>query len=334
MNSAEPNSPSATNSAAEGRRSTSAAPLAGGRRAGDPALRLESVTETIASAAHLAAAGVPDRALRAFQHALELADEPGQVAEIYRRIGATHRALGHWQEALVAVRRSGAVATSAGLTDAAAEAANAEGNVHLAHGQVAEARPCYERGIASNPAPRIRAMLLQNLGTCAAHEGDASAAREHFTEALEGFRAAGDERGVITALNNLAVNRMEAGEWAAALPHITEVIRLAHHLGDLELQLTAACNQAAVLAHLGQLEEAQACLSEPMGFFHSAGNQMQRGQCLRVLGDVYAAYETADHDDSARRCYALARALYLEADAPHFVGLIDGAVARLDSRTR
>ncbi len=289
--------------------------------------------DALADGVRLASSGLPQRAIVAFERALLLADTPAQLAEIHRRIGAVHRSQGLWEPALAAVRRSGDVARRSRLHEAEAEAANAEGNVHLARGAHAEASPCYARGLALEPSPRVRAMLLQNLGTCAGLAGDSATARTRFEDALRTFRSVGDERGVVTALNNLAVNRMEQGEWAAALPHLCEVIRLASRLGDLELRLGAACNRAEVLSHLGRLEDAQASLSEAMGFFHSSGNRLQRAQCLRVLGDVYAAYDTADQDDSARRCYALARETYADADAPHFVAVVDAATARLPRRS-
>ncbi|HEU4628880.1 MAG TPA: hypothetical protein VFS08_04015, partial [Gemmatimonadaceae bacterium] len=160
--------------------------------------------------------GMPDRALQWYQEALDCAATPALQSEALRHIADAHRARGEWAEALAAARRSAAVATAAGLSELRAEALNAEGNVHLVRGDAAAARPLFEQALTDAADDRIRGILLQNLGTCAARDGDGAAAHELFTASLSCFRDAGYERGVLIALNNVAAATIEFGDAAAA----------------------------------------------------------------------------------------------------------------------
>jgi hypothetical protein len=163
----------------------------------------------------------------------------------------------------------------------------------------------------------VRGILLQNLGTCAAREGDGPAARELFATSLACFRAADYERGVLIALLNVASATVDFGDAAAALPLLAEAGELARALNDVDLLLLVVSVEAEALGKLGRLDEAELRIGEALGFFASAGNDLRRAECLLVLGDIHRAQAGAnppgglrdEHRDTAARCYTMAAEL-------------------------
>jgi tetratricopeptide (TPR) repeat protein len=296
------------------------APGAGDARAAlDEGLRLER-------------GGMPDRALHCYEEALAAVSNPALQAEALRHIADAHRARGRWADALAAAQRSAAGAAAAGLPELHAEALNAEGNVHLVRGDVAAARPIFTNALASAGDERIRGILLQNLGTCAAREGDGPAAQELFTASLGCFRSAGYQRGVLIALNNVAAATIEFGDVAAALPLLAEAGVLARTVEDLDLLLLTVICEAEALGKLGRHAEAEHRVGEALGFFSTAGNGLRRAECLLVLGDIHRAQEGPEHEETARRCYQVAARLGAELGAARVQARAASSLATLTSR--
>lgn len=259
--------------------------------------------------------GMPDRALHCYEEALACATSPAHQAEALRRIADVHRTRGLWTEALAAAQRSAAVAAAADLRELRTEALNAEGNVHLVRGDSAAARPIFVQALAGTTDDRLRGILLQNLGTCAAREGDGATAQELFTASLACFRDAGYQRGVLIALNNVAAATIEFGDAAAALPLLAEAGELARALEDLDLLLLTVVCEAEALGKVGRPAEAEHRLGEALGFFSTAGNGVRRAECLLVLGDIHRAQPGEEHAETARRCYEVAARLGAELGA-------------------
>lgn len=260
--------------------------------------------------------GAPERARQCYEEALRLDPAAPLQAEGWRRLADVHRARGAWDESLDAARRSAAVAAAAGLADLRAEALNAEGNTHLLRGDVAAARPLFEQALAAAADARVRGIALQSLGVCAARGGAIGEARERFAASLACFRTAGYERGVLIALINVASASVDAGEPTAALPVLDEAGAIARRLDDLDLLLLVVTCEAEALGKLGRPADAEARLTEAIGHFATAGNQVRRAECLLVLGGVHAAQPGAVAADAARRCYVAAERLAVESGAP------------------
>ena len=261
------------------------------------------------------AAGSPERAASCYEEALAWSATPTIGAEAHRRLADVHRSRGDWPRAIAAARRSAAIAAEAGLDALRAEALNAEGNVHLVRGEIGEARALFEGALAHASGDRVRGIVLQNLGTCAARAGDFAAAGELFATSLGHFRAARYERGVLIALNNVASARADAGDPAAALPLLAEAGEIARALNDVDLLVVTVSVEAEALGKLGRHDEAERCIGEALGFFAHARNDLRRAECLLVLGDIHAAQGGEGHRDTAQRCYGMALQLAESLDA-------------------
>jgi tetratricopeptide (TPR) repeat protein len=275
-------------------------------------------------------AGEPERALRAYQTAEAVADTPQLRAEATRRVGDAHRARCAWEAAEAAYAESLAIAEAFELKDLAAEALNARGTVAVLQGDAARAEPILWEGLGRDPEPRVRGMLLQNLGMCAVRRGDHARAIELFVAGLACYRDAGYRRGVVMMLINVAAATIEVGETPErALPLLREAASIARDLMDLDLLLLTVSNEAEMCAKLGRLDEAEAHIGEALGHFTNAGNESRRAECLAVLGDIHRAYRTADHDTVAARCYERAAALAGSVGAANLVARANASLAAL-----
>jgi tetratricopeptide (TPR) repeat protein len=247
--------------------------------------------------------GDPERALHAYGTALALADTPALRAEAVRRVGDAHRACAAWDEARAAYRESLALARAHDLRDLEAEALNAQGTVAVLLGDAPAAESLFREALRCNPEPRMRGLVLSNLGLCAARLGEHAGAVELFSSSLDHYREAGYDRGVLIALNNIAAAHIETGNAEAALPFLGEAARLAHELTELDLLLLTVRNEAEASLKLGRLDEAERCIGEALGHFSHVGGESRRAECLVIFGDVLRARGTPDQDAAAARCY-------------------------------
>ncbi len=278
-------------------------------------------------------AGDPERALRAYQTAEALADTPALRAEATRRVGDAHRARCAWAAAQTAYAESLALAERWALKDLAAEALNARGIVFVLQGDEGSAEPVFWEGLRHDPEPRVRGLLLQNLGMCAVRRREHPRAVELFVAALACFRTSGYRRGVVMALINVAAATIEVGtDPATALPVLREAAAIARELMDLDLLLLTVSNEAELNARLGHLVEAERLMGEAIGHFANAGNESRRAECLAVLGDIHRAYGTAEHDAVAARCYERSAALAESVGAANVVARARAGAKVLEQR--
>ncbi|MFL5576319.1 MAG: tetratricopeptide repeat protein [Gemmatimonadaceae bacterium] len=273
--------------------------------------------------------GDTGRALEEFGVAAESAATASERTEAHRRMADVHREIGAYDEAVSAARTSAAIARGAELTEAVAEAVNAEGAVHLLRGDLDAARPLLEEALALATEPRVRGNVLLNIATMAARAGDLATAARYSGEAVANYERAGYERGVLIALNNAAASTIEHGDAAAALPVLDRAGALARRLQDLDLLLLTVRNAAEALVSCGRLEEAEARVGEAIGFFVNASNTLRRAECLVILGDIHVRRGGEAERDTAAQCYRRARELAGSIQAPVLLERIDGRLAAL-----
>ncbi|MEV0381108.1 BTAD domain-containing putative transcriptional regulator [Nonomuraea sp. NPDC050643] len=112
--------------------------------------------------------------------------------------------------------------------------------------------------------------------------GERDAAGEAFRAALEGFRAAGDRWGVLTALERLAGLADETG--SAAL--LAQAIDLAGRLGAVEDLTRLLVRNADRLADAGRLPDARAEYERAIAFARRTGTPETQAGAQRGLADV------------------------------------------------
>jgi tetratricopeptide (TPR) repeat protein len=267
--------------------------------------------------------GMLDRALAHSEAATE-DQNPLTVATAWRRRASVLRTRCDWDGALAAARESAAVAVRHGLTNAHAEALNAEAAVFQSQGDLAAAAPLLERILEMTKDPRIRGVALQNLGTIAAERGDYETAEHRFLESYRCFKAADYEWGQAFALNNYGRAAMDRENFEIAERVLMRAVEQAREIEDLDLAALATMNLAETMLSANDLERADEAASTALGYFDMAGNRWRRVECLRLLGDINrrdGQYEVA------HRCYtqglALARELGVQLE-----------ISRLEDRLR
>lgn len=285
-------------------------------------------TETLQEVVRLERAGLLERALERLDAAEEGAD-PALVSELLRHRADVHRARCAWDEALGDARRSREVAESAGLSELAAEALNAEAGVHMSRRSYADAVDLLGRMLAMTPAPRIRGVALQNLGVIAAEGGRLAEARGHFSESQLCFERAGYRRGLAMAMVNEARIDLLEGKVSEAELLCAQAGRIAERDGDLEVAAMAAFNRAESLVRAERYREAEHPASEALGYFTGSGNDWRRMDCLRLFGDLYAR---AGDPTTARACYEAALEVAHSTDTPADEARLRDLIAELGGR--
>ena len=252
-------------------------------------------------------AGLYPRALECYRRALDKVEGEAEPIEVHLRLARVHRALCNWEDAIREARDAMRLAREHGSDDLAAEAANAEVGVWQLRGDLVRAEALAREALGFAQAPRVKGILLQNLGSIAAQQRKFELADQLHSQSADCYREAGYDRGLAMALNNAAAAALDRGDGRRALDLAREAAEAAQRIDALETRMIAIENQAHALALLGSTEEARALLSEALGHFSAGGNLLRYAECLSVLGQAYEA-ET-DGAESAIRSYRLALAL-------------------------
>jgi len=252
--------------------------------------------------------GVLDEALKCYV-AAERTSDASIRAEAVRRQADIQRLRCDWDAAVALARRSLELAREAGLDERAAEALNALAAIEQSRGRNADAASLYREALELAAEPRNRGCVLQNLGAIAALDGDHAEAQRWFEESLACFHAAGYERGVAIALNNIGRAHLESGELQAAEEVLGRAVAQARYIADLDLSSVVLVNLAETLARRNELSRAEEEASAALGFFKVSGNRWRQIECLKIIGDIRLAL---GETEVARRLYAQALAVASE----------------------
>ncbi|HPF73561.1 MAG TPA: tetratricopeptide repeat-containing sensor histidine kinase [Xanthomonadaceae bacterium] len=175
------------------------------------------------------------------------------LARIARYRGNYGRAIELYSEARQLSERAG---DAVGLARLAADLAILYSVAGLNDDALTEANKARDL-FASQNNPGSESSVLITLGNIHSDRGDNQLARESYEQALAIKQAAGIEKGVGIAINNLAELELEDGDYAQALEHIDEAIRLDQAQDDDVSLSMALSNRAVTLAHLERFDEAR-----------------------------------------------------------------------------
>lgn len=244
--------------------------------------------EALAEGLRYEKAGLLDKALAQYRDARAATEDPAVRSESWTLEAFIHHARGDWPEALEAARKGAELAGAAGRGDLLADALNAQGTVHYSRGDLEEAKRLFQAMLDASPAPRVRGLALQNLGSLHGLTGELEASERYFSEADHHFEEAGYDWGRAHVQNNRAALALERRDWATAAAASRVAVVVARRIDDLDLQAIATMNLAEALTGLGEIEEAEAEASRALGQFEISGNAWRRVACLRILGDLNA----------------------------------------------
>lgn len=246
-------------------------------------------------------AGLAPRALAAYRAAFDASRDTAERAGILLRLARVHRTANAWEDTLRESREALRLAEEAGADDIAAEAMNVEVGVHLLRGDFRTGEELANRALARAGSPRVRGMLLQNLGVIAARERDFPAADHFFSESVDAFRAASYDLGLAIALNNASAAARDAGAADRALTFAREAAELGRRIDAIDVLVLAVENQAHALMLLGRYDEAETALGESLGHFAVTGNALRQAECLEIMGALHEC--RSEYREYALRCY-------------------------------
>jgi tetratricopeptide (TPR) repeat protein len=261
--------------------------------------------------------------LEAYTEALGASPTPAEEAEAYLRSARVHRSMANWEQCTAASQRAVEIADRVGADDIAAEAMNVEMGALQNRGRFEEADVIGRVAIARAQSPRVRGITLQNLGRGAAERGDFETSDRYFDASIEAFRDANYEFGLLVALTNTARAAFDRGDPRRSLEIGREGVMLARRLNALDVLGTIFQNQAAAFVAVGNLDAAEALLTESLGHFTSARIPLRQAECLEIMGEIG---ELRSDLATARRCYERAVDLATGSDR----SLVERLTNRLD----
>ena len=274
--------------------------------------------------------GLLDRAESCYSLAAE-SDDASQRAHALTRLADVHRARAQWDRALELARRAQEIARSNGHEALRDEAIVAEANVLMCRGDFASATAAFEALLSSARDPRLRGVILQNLGSILAQKGQLGDAERAYSESHGYFRQAGYRRGEAIALNNHGRVALDRGDLEVAERSLESALVMAREVEDSDLAAVATLNLAEALTERQQNKRARDLASAAFGHFRSCGNRWRQVECLRLLG---ALHERELFSEDAERCYGRALALAEEIDAQGEIASLREALARVRETRR
>jgi len=152
---------------------------------------------------------------------------------------------------------------------------------------------------------------------------DIDAATRVLDEALEHYRAAGDERGVAQTLTMLVIGDAQAGRWARVAACLEEAAAILRRRGD-RLQLAFALVWLGfAYGRLGRAEDARSAALESLRLFDAGDNATGIGIALSDL--AFLATWEGRHEDAIRLAAAAARLKERVGGPPGgFAGILEG----------
>lgn len=269
--------------------------------------------------------GLLDRAASCFSQAAT-SDDPMLQAIALTKLADVHRSRAEWDIALELARRAQCVARSLGVKTIADDAIVAEANVLMCRGDFAAATTVFESLLATATDPRLRGVVLQNLGSILAQKGQLGAAERAFSESYGFFRQAGYRRGEAIALNNYGRVALDRQNTALAEQLLEEALAIARDVDDGDLVALATLNLAEAMAQRGENKRARDLASAAFGHFGGCGNRWRQVECLRLLG---ALHEREECLEDAERCYDRSLTLASEIDAQGEIAAVRDALTRV-----
>lgn len=268
------------------------------------------------------------RAIEAYEAALRESVTLVERAEAYIGLARVYRIQSDWDAAIREAANATRLADEAANGDLAAEAMNVEVGVYQLRGDFVAGERLAQGALAKATSPRVRGILLQNLGAIAAQRREFRVAERYFSQSVEAFTAARYEIGIAIALNNASAAARDAGDFERALEMATLAVNVAGRIDALDTTMLALQNQAHALLELGSVAKAESILNEPLGHYAATNNALRYAECLEVMGRIHEW--TPGYTDSAERCYRLALGVAEKVDDRVLAARLESRLVRME----
>ena len=228
-----------------------------------------------------------DAAMTAEQLAIAAGDAERQ-AKSHLQAGQAHRARGEYDLARAEFHVALTLARP-GARYVEAEALRALGITAQEQGDPTAQRESFQQALALARElgdRRSERRTLNSLGVMEENDGNYEQARAFFEESLALGRAIGDRTGIGTVLGNLGVTAMDTGDLAGARANFEEALAIARETGDTVGVHVWLLNLAFVVATEGDAAAALAYYDEAGRGFEEAGDRSSQGYVLNGMGRV------------------------------------------------
>jgi non-specific serine/threonine protein kinase len=151
-----------------------------------------------------------------------------------------------------------------------------------------EGRRWYAQVLAAEgpQPPVLRAKALRGAFGLAQRQGRHGEAERFAVEALDLYRASGDEEGLQTSLNNLAALAVSRGESGRARTVFEESIEIAHKRGDRWGVALTGSNLGYLALTLGDIDDAERHLRTSLELLRELGAREETAIPVQNLGFV------------------------------------------------
>lgn len=150
--------------------------------------------------------------------------------------------------------------------------------------------------LAGPAYPRERARVSLFLGALVTPQGDFPAAKSYLEQSLSLYAELGDQWGIATSLNALAISARDQGDYSSAQDNFERSLACWRTLPDRLSIARCLHNLANVVKVRGDYSRAQAALREAAGIFEELGDHSgaawsinQQGDIAREQGDLIVA---------------------------------------------
>jgi len=252
---------------------------------------------------------------------------PVERAEAHIGLARVYRTLSDWDAAIREASSAARLADEAANGDLAAEAMNVEVGVHQLRGDFVAGERLAQHALSKAHSPRVRGILLQNLGAIAAQRREFSVAERYFSQSVEAFTAARYEIGIAIALNNASAAARDSGDFERSLELAIVATNVADRIDALDTTMLALQNQAHALLELGHVAKAESILSQTLGHYAATHNALRYAECLEIMGRIHEW--TPGYIDSAVQCYQLAAATAEKVNDRVLVARLESRLARM-----
>ncbi len=207
-------------------------------------------------------------------------------------------------------------------------------------GQLREGRAATEAALSLHPlvGGGTRATALNGLSMIALIQSEPVAARQFANEALELFRATGDERGAADALERLARVALTSADYREARAFAESSAAIWERLGLEERLASMWVTFGWISQELGEFERSRTELERAIEPIRRADNRRGIAVTLVVLSETLHHLGESDRGlDSLRECSTIAAAIghrFLLASAEFARGLIERDCADFETGER
>jgi predicted ATPase/Flp pilus assembly protein TadD len=169
-----------------------------------------------------------------------------------------------------------------------AEALRHSGNLAFHQGDVSAARQRYEEALAIGPAidSPLHAALLNGLGMVSSDEGALDDGRSYYERSLEVAERCGDVRGQAVAVSNLGACAWTNGDFQTARTLKLRAAELMKHEGDRVFMAVTLLWLGRIAGAEGQIDEAESLMRRGLNSLRDMKEQMWTAMGIEMFGHL------------------------------------------------